>query len=74
MDSKCVQSSCPDIVLGYERLKFVSGDVLIWSDPATVVLCVLHVATLLGSRCCTVLLVFIESSIMSLDPPVNYVP
>ena len=64
--------TCPHIVLGSERLECVSVDVLILSDPMTVE-CVLHVLTLLGSRCCTLLAVSIESGIMSLDPPVNYV-
>ena len=32
MDSTCVQSSCPHIVLGCERLECVSSDVLILSE------------------------------------------
>ena len=36
MDSTCVQSSCPHIVLGFDRLECVSGDVLILSEPSTV--------------------------------------
>ena len=72
MDSTCVKSSCPHIVLGCERLECVLVDVLILSDPSTIQ-CVLHVLILLGSRCCTVLAVSIEFGIMSPDPPVNYV-
>ena len=72
MDSTCVQSPCPHIVLGCERLECVSVDVLILSDPTTVE-CVLHVLILLGIRCCTVLAVSMESGIMSLDPPLKYV-